>query len=81
MSARHGVNMIASKVPPTRSYLHRCTSCGHATASPLTCRDQHRHCARCRESMAALAALADAVAEAEARQMIAALMQRPPVVH
>lgn len=79
MSTR--INLLKGRGGDTRRHLRRCSSCGRATAAPLTCGGRHHHCSVCREQSAVLAALADAVAEADARAMIAALMQRPAQVY
>ena len=47
----HRLNLLPGSVSvPFR--LHRCTSCGRATAAPVTCHNLHRHCFRCEQRMA-----------------------------
>lgn len=65
---------------PQRVQWHTCDSCGKRTAAPRTpCRTHGGHivCGRCRETLAALYVLQGALAEADARSTMAALMQGP----
>jgi hypothetical protein len=66
---------------PQRVKWHACESCGKRTAAPAEpCakHGSHRVCGRCRETLPALYVLQDALAEADARATMAALMSAPP---